>query len=44
MFTQLDLYKMLIEDDLSVVKASRAYTAYELAISERPDVILLLRR
>lgn len=39
--TQLDLYAMLIEDDLSVVKASRALTAYELAVTERPDVILL---
>jgi CheY-like chemotaxis protein len=39
--TQLDLYAMLIEHELAVVKASRGLTGFELAISERPDVIVL---
>ena len=39
--TQLDLYSMLIEDELSVMKASRGGTGYDLAFSEQPDVIVL---
>ena len=39
--TQLDLYSMLIEDELSVIKASRGETGYDLAVSEQPDVIVL---
>lgn len=39
--TQLDLYAMLIEHELGVVKASRGLTGFELAIAERPDVIVL---
>jgi CheY-like chemotaxis protein len=39
--TQLDLYAMLIEHELAVVKASRGLTGFELAIAERPDVIVL---
>ena len=39
--TQLDLYSMLIEGDLSVAKASRGETGYDLAVSEQPDVIVL---
>jgi CheY-like chemotaxis protein len=39
--TQLDLYAMLIEHELAVVKASRGLTGFDLAISERPDVIVL---
>jgi len=32
---------MLIEHELAVVKASRGLTGFDLAISERPDVIVL---
>jgi two-component system cell cycle response regulator DivK len=32
---------MLIEHELAVVKASRGLTGFELAIAERPDVIVL---
>src|SRR5262249_23756494 len=39
--TLLDLYAMLIEEELGVVKASLGETGYELALSERPDVIVL---
>ena len=39
--TQLDLYAMLIEHELAVVKASRGLTGFDLAIAERPDVIVL---
>jgi CheY-like chemotaxis protein len=39
--TQLDLYSMMIEDELSVVKATRGGTGYELATTEQPDVIVL---
>jgi len=39
--TQLDLYAMLIEHELGVVKASRGLTGFDLAIAERPDVIVL---
>ena len=39
--TQLDLYAMLIEHELAVLKASRGLTGFDLAISERPDVIVL---
>ena len=39
--TQLDLYSMMIEDQVSVVKASRGETGYDLAVSEQPDVIVL---
>ena len=39
--TQLDLYAMLIEHELAVLKASRGLTGLDLAISERPDVIVL---
>ena len=39
--TQLDLYAMLIEHGLGVVKASRGLTGLHLAIAERPNVIVL---
>jgi CheY-like chemotaxis protein len=39
--TQLDLYSMMIEGELSVVKATRGETGYQLALSEQPDVIVL---
>src|SRR3954471_22942725 len=39
--TQLDLYAMMIEDELSVVKATRGGTGYQLATTEQPDVIVL---
>src|SRR4051812_3943828 len=39
--TQLDLYAMLIEHELGVVKASRGLTGFDLAVGERPDVIVL---
>jgi len=39
--TQLDLYSMLIEDELSVITASRGLTGLELAMSQRPAAIIL---
>ena len=33
--TQLDLYTMLIEDELGVIEASRGETGYDLAVSEQ---------
>jgi len=39
--TQLDLYSMMIEGELSVVKATRCETGYQLALTEQPDVIVL---
>ena len=39
--TQLDLYAMLIEHELGVLKASRGLTGLDLAVVEPPDVIVL---
>ena len=38
---QLDLYGLVIESELDVLKASRGETGYALACAELPDVILL---
>jgi DNA-binding response OmpR family regulator len=38
---QLDLYAMVLEDHVDVLKASRGETGYALACAERPDVIVL---
>ena len=39
--TQLDLYAMMLEKELDVIKATRGETGYALADSERPDVIIV---
>jgi two-component system alkaline phosphatase synthesis response regulator PhoP len=39
--TLLDLYTMVLEEELDVVAATRGETGYELACSERPDVIVV---
>jgi putative two-component system response regulator len=38
---QLDLYSLVVESELDVLKASRSETGYALACAELPDVILL---
>ena len=38
--TQLDLYVMVVEKDVDVITATRGETGYDLALSERPDVIV----
>jgi CheY-like chemotaxis protein len=38
---QLDLYAMLLEERLDVLKASRGEMAYTLACAQRPDAIVL---
>src|SRR5437588_238275 len=38
---QLDLYAMLLEEKVDVLKASRGEMGYALACAERPDVIVL---
>ena len=39
--TQLDLYSMVIEEELSLLTATRGETGYALACSEKPDVIVV---
>jgi CheY-like chemotaxis protein len=39
--TQLDLYAMVLEEALDVVKATRGETGYDVACCEHPDVIVL---
>jgi DNA-binding response OmpR family regulator len=39
--SQLDLYARLIDEDLSVLTASRGETGYALACSEEPDVVMI---
>jgi len=38
---QLDLYALLLETSVDVLRASRGEAAYALACAERPDVIVL---
>src|SRR5438132_4954386 len=38
---QLDLYAMILEECVDVLKASRGELAYTLACAERPDAIVL---
>ncbi len=39
--TQLDLYTMMVEDEMDVVPATRAELAYALASRHQPDAIVL---
>jgi CheY-like chemotaxis protein len=39
--TQLDLYAMVLEGELSVIGATRGEQGIELAVSERPDLIVV---
>ena len=38
---QLDLYSMMLETHVDVLKAARGEMAYAMACAERPDVIVL---
>jgi CheY-like chemotaxis protein len=39
--TQLDLYTMMLEDDVAVVTATRGESGYALACSKQPAVIVI---
>ena len=39
--TQLDLYVMVLEEHMDVITATRGEAGYELACSERPDLIVM---
>ena len=38
--TQLDLYVMVLEEHMDVITATRGEAGYELACTERPDMIV----
>jgi putative two-component system response regulator len=40
-FDELELYALILADDVDVLKASRGETGYAVACAERPDVIVL---